>query len=131
MNPYLPNNNSLYQNPYLSSPYQNKLDIVHVNGENGAKAYQMPANSNTLLLDDTAPIVWLAQTDGAGYKTVTPYSITPYKPEPPVDIKELENRITKLEDLLNDKSKQSDVIKAEPHTDTWKSSEYKTDDKYF
>lgn len=110
-----------YQNPYqfgYGSMYQNygqnpgtgidrppapKYEIIHVNGENGARALQMAENSNALLLDDTAPIVWLAQTDGAGYKTVTPYSITPYQPEQPVDVKSLEGRIKKLEDMINGK----------------------------
>lgn len=91
--------------PVMSPPtYAPKYDIVKVNGENGARAFQMAPNSNTLLLDETAPIVWVAQTDGAGYKTVTPYTITPYKPEPPVDIKDLDARIKRLEEVLNDKS---------------------------
>ena len=51
---------------------QQRMEIVRVNGENGARAYQMPPNSNVLLLDESAPLVWLVQTDGAGYKTVAP-----------------------------------------------------------
>ena len=64
----------MYSNPY-SNPYTpySQTKIVHVNGENGARTFQMLPNSDVLLLDDTAPIVWLAQTDGAGYKTITPY----------------------------------------------------------
>lgn len=125
MNPYL---NSQIYNPYLNQ-MSNKLDIVHVNGENGARAYQMPPNSNILLLDDTAPLVWLAQTDGAGYKTVIPYSITPYVPEPQPDMKSLEDRIKKLEEFINDKS---NVIKTDATEPTvWQSSEHKADDKYY
>lgn len=81
-----------------------RTEIIHVNGENGAMALQMMPNSQALLLDDTAPIVWLAQTDGAGYKTVTPYTITPYKPEQPIDVKSLEQRIIKLEEAINHES---------------------------
>lgn len=58
----------------------------------------------TLLLDESAPIVWLVQSDGAGYKTVVPYSITPYQPAPTVDVGNLENRVKRLEDMLNGKS---------------------------
>ena len=114
-------------NPYIQQP---KVDIVRVNGENGAKAYQMPPNSNILLLDESAPIVWLVQTDGAGYKTTTPYKITPFKPEPPVDVKSLEDRIKKLEELVNVKS---DASNAEQTTtsDTWKLTEHKADDVYY
>lgn len=93
-----------FQNQQNTS-YQQRYEIIHVNGENGARAFQMAPNSNTLLLDDTAPIVWLAQTDGAGYKTVTPYSITPYQKEDHVDFQSLEKRISKLEEMMNnDKS---------------------------
>ena len=81
-----------------------RMDITTVNGENGARAFNLPPNSRTLLLDENAPIVWFVQTDGAGYKTLTPYTITPYQPEVPVDAKSLEARIKRLEDMLNEKS---------------------------
>lgn len=85
-----------------------RTEIIHVNGENGARALQMMPNSQALLLDDTAPLVWLAQTDGAGYKTVTPYTIAPYEPEKPVDVKSLEERITKLEEMMRNESNSDD-----------------------
>jgi hypothetical protein len=81
-----------------------RSEITKVNGENGARAYQLAPNSSALLLDESAPIVWLVQSDGAGYKTVAPYSITPYQPAPAVDVGNLENRVKRLEDMLNDKS---------------------------
>lgn len=77
--------------------------VVRVNGENGAKAYQMSPNSSALLLDETSPIVWLVQTDGAGYKTVSPYTITPCQQEPLVDTKSLEARIARLEAIMDGK----------------------------
>lgn len=99
-----------YEDPYAArlNAYQTvqnpRMEIITVNGENGARAFQMPPNSRTLLLDENAPIVWLAQTDGAGYKTVTPYTITPYQPEESVDTKSLEARIKRLEDMIYEKS---------------------------
>lgn len=121
----------MYSNPYYSNPYTpySNSKIVHVNGENGARAYQMSANSDILLLDDTAPIVWLAQTDGAGYKTVTPYKIEPYVPEPPVDVKALEERIKKLEETLNDKPNASTT--KQDKSNAWEFSENKTNDGYY
>ena len=107
----------MYNQPYFYQP--KKTEIIHVNGENGARAFQMLPNSQALLLDDTAPLVWLAQTDGAGYKTVIPYTIAPYEPAPPIDINALDERITKLERLVNndksnarksDNSKQSKAV---------------------
>lgn len=41
----------------------------------------MLPNSESLLLDETEPLVWLAVTDGAGYKTVTPFKIEAYSPK--------------------------------------------------
>lgn len=94
----------MYGNPYQNiNPYLPKHEIVKVNGENGANAFQMAPNSSILLLDETAPIVWLAMTDGAGYKTVSAYTITPYKPEPPISTKDLLGRIEKLEAAINGK----------------------------
>lgn len=86
----------------MQQPQQGqKYEIIHVNGEAGARSLQMAPNSNAILMDDTAPLVWLAQTDGAGYKTVTPYSIAPYQPEPPVDVNGLESRVKRLEEMLS------------------------------
>lgn len=93
---------------YMQYPYNvnspQRTEVVRVTGENGARAYQLLPNSSALLLDETAPIVWLVQADGAGYKTLTPYKIEPYHPEPIPDIKDLMERITRLEDKINDQS---------------------------
>jgi hypothetical protein len=104
-----------YNNPYLTNQYGQqalqpqgiKSEVVRVNGQNGANAYQLASNSSILLLDETAPIIWLKTTDGAGYATVTPYKIEPYTPEPTIDIKSLEGRISKLEEMIN--NAKSDV----------------------
>ena len=77
--------------------------VTRVNGENGAKAFGMAPNSSVLLLDETAPLVWLKTTDGAGYPTLTPYTITPYQAAPPVDVNALEQRIARLEEILHGK----------------------------
>lgn len=101
-NPY--NSNTL--NPaQAGNPYQpvTKQEIIRVNGENGAKAYQMPPNSSALLLDETQPLIWLKQTDGAGYPTVTAYKIEPYTPEATAAVSsDLERRVKKLEEIINE-----------------------------
>ena len=92
-----------YNNPFpYPTPFSNSIEIPHVNGQNGAMAYQLPGNSSILLLDDNAPIVYLVKTDSAGYKTITPYSITEYKPKPAVDMESLLNRIDEIERRLNE-----------------------------
>ena len=77
---------------------QAQTKVVEVTGRAGAEAYQLGPDSSILLLDNTAPIVWLVKSDGAGYKTLSAYDIKPHEEEKPVDhFKELEDRITKLE----------------------------------
>lgn len=97
-------NNNMNYNSYNDNL---KQEIIRVNGENGARAYQMAPNSSVLLLDEQSPIVWLKSTDGAGYASITPYSITPYQSEPPIDVKSLENRIKKLEEKINESNTTS------------------------
>lgn len=78
--------------------------ITRVNGRNGAEAFRLAPNSSILLMDENDPIVWLKQTDGAGYATVTPYTVAPYQAAAPVDVNSLENRVKRLEEILNAKS---------------------------
>lgn len=86
-----------------------RYEIVKVNGRGGAEAFQMAPNSEALLLDTTGPIVWLKTTDGAGYPSLAPYTITPYQPQPEVTTNDLLARIEKLEERLNEKSDHADA----------------------
>ena len=92
-------------------PQTAQTKVVEVTGRAGAEAYQLGPDSSILLLDNTAPIVWLVKSDGAGYKTLSAYDIKPHEQEKPVDhFKELEERITKLEETVN--AKQSNTTNA-------------------
>ena len=101
----------MYQNPYLNpfgnySPYQpsapmQSQQVVRVNGENGAKSYNLGPNSSALLLDESGLMVWLCTSDGAGYKTVSAYDIAPHKNEPAPDYGSLEERVKRLEEMIN------------------------------
>lgn len=100
--------NPLYNpmvNPYLGMqrPYQQqpKQEVVKVNGENGARAFQIPPNSSALLLDESGVIVWLVTTDGAGYKSVAPFDISPHEAAPVPNYSDLEQRISALERMMN------------------------------
>lgn len=76
-------------------------EIIKVNGEAGARNFRMGPNSSALLLDETAAIVWLAQTDGTGYLTVTPFDLAPHQAAPQVDLNNLVARVSALEELVN------------------------------
>ena len=115
------NTGANYSSPYQPNYYANanqflnnfaKTEVVRVNGKNGAEAYQLAPNSSALLVDSNMPIVWFVQTDGAGYKTCTPYKIEPYQPEEPANLSSLEARIKKLEDLINGKPNNQSVESA-------------------
>ena len=96
-------------NPYgFTNPYQQpaqqampQMQVVKVNGENGAKAYQIGANSSALLLDESGSMVWLVTSDGAGYKSVSAYDIIPHQVAPAPDYGTLETRIQKLEEIVD------------------------------
>ena len=76
--------------------------IVRVSGRPGAEAFQMAPNSEALLLDETAAIVWLKITDGAGYPRLIPYDITPHEEEQ-IDYKSFDERLKRLEEYINGK----------------------------
>lgn len=81
MSPYNYYNRNMNYNPMNTNNGMNMKNLPHyevirVNGRAGAEAFQMGENSSVLLLDETANIIWFAQTDGAGYKTLTPFTIT-------------------------------------------------------
>jgi len=88
---------------YNAFPYfPQRSEVVKVNGLNGANAYAIGPNSSALLLDESGTLVWLVTTDGAGYKTATPYDISPHHVAPAPDFSTLEARIKRLEEKLND-----------------------------
>ena len=113
-----------YQNPYYN-PFgfiqqgqmpqvQQQIpqtQVVRVNGENGAKAYGLGANSSALLLDESGLMVWLVTSDGAGYKSVSAYDITPHQNAPAPDFGSLESRIQtvekRLEEIVNGNPKRT------------------------
>ena len=98
---------ALFQNQLLQSitpqPMQQaQKHVVKVNGRAGADSFALPPNSDDILLDQNEPVIYFVQTDGAGYKTITPYDISPHKEVSQEDqYKSLEERISKLEEAFN------------------------------
>lgn len=81
---------------------QVETHTIKVNGRAGAEALTLSPNSDILVLDQNDPIVWFIQSDGAGYKTITPYDIAIHKERKQEDVlKSLEDRITKLEEAMS------------------------------
>lgn len=94
-----------------------RMEIVRVNGEPGARAYEMGPNSSAMLLDVCGTIMWAVATDGAGYKSIEPYDITPHQAAPIPDFNSLEARITKLEEVIaNASTVTANAQQSERHT---------------
>ena len=91
---------------YPSNRFLPHYEIIKVKGEESAKNFRMSPNSDALLLDEIEPILYHVQTDGAGFTSVMAYDLVPHVVVPPVDINQLAQRITQLEETLN--ARQSD-----------------------
>lgn len=71
-NPYLERLNNYMQAPQYQPqmPQQQQNGLIRVTGLDGAKAFQMPANSIVALFDGSEDIFYIKQTDGAGFPTI-------------------------------------------------------------
>lgn len=87
-------------NNYFNS-YQS-CKVPEVNGMNGANAYQIGVNSSVLLLDTNSPIVYLKQTDGGGYATVSAFDLVPHKDTATKTIEDINSRLDRLEELIRE-----------------------------
>lgn len=85
-----------------------RLEIIKVNGKNGAEAMTLAPNSSVLLLDINDPIIWFVSTDGAGYKTCIPYQISPYKAATESSIEELISKINSRLDFIEERMRISE-----------------------
>ena len=79
-----------------------KQEVLKVNGQNGALSIRMGSNCSALALDINDPILWVVVSDGAGYKTATPFDIFPHVQEPEPDLKTFDDRLTRMEKMLEE-----------------------------
>lgn len=88
--------------PFQTSSFGRQLphcEIIKVNGQAGASSIQMAPNSSLFAADLTNPeLIWLVQTDGAGYLSTTPLDVKPHQIQQE-NKNSLEERIKRLEDL--------------------------------
>ena len=114
-----------YYQPYMSNQMQTTptlpaQQIIQVNGKASVDTIQLAPNSSVLVMDTSAPIVWMCVSDGIGKVTATPYDITVHKDAPPVDVNSIEQRLSTVETALN---------KLEDKLDEYKSNAYKSKSK--
>lgn len=112
------NNQYGYNNLY---PTQ-QVSVVQVNGINGANSYQIAPNSSVLLLDEVLPIVYLKQTDGAGYPTIQTFDLVPHKNQTEINIEDINSRLLALEAQINEQSFEQQSIKSDKSSNELTSS---------
>lgn len=120
-----------YQNYQGYQPYQNILpqqQIIQVNGKSSVDTIKLAPNSSILVMDTSAPIVWMCVSDGVGNVTSTPYDISVHHDAPQPDMNSIEARLTNIESIVagieekinvkpNVKSTKSKSNSAESETD--------------
>ena len=83
-NPYA---NLLAQNQYYNQqmnnqqifPQEQTQNLIRVNGIDGAKTYQMSANSTVALFDSNEDIMYIKTTDGAGFPSIRTFNFVEIK----------------------------------------------------
>ena len=103
-----------YYNPQMNNqqiyPQEQTQNLIRVNGIDGAKTYQMPANSTVALFDCNEDIMYIKTTDGAGFPSIRTFAFTEVKeqnkPIPQVDYISREEFEEFKEELMNN-GKQS------------------------
>lgn len=91
--------------PFNAFQNQNILpqqQIVQANGKASIDALRMAPNSSILIMDTTAPLVWMCVSDGIGNVSATPYDITAHKEPEPVDANTIDARLSAIERTLTE-----------------------------
>lgn len=67
-----------YYNPQMNNqqflPQEQTQNLIRVNGIDGAKTYQMSANSTVALFDCNEDIMYIKTTDGAGFPSIRTFN---------------------------------------------------------
>ena len=88
------------QNP-INPMFLPRTTVRQASGEKGVRAMPMGPNSQEIFMDTDAPLVWFVMTDeNANKVTVSGFKSEPYVPEPEPNVKELLERIDKLEEMI-------------------------------
>ena len=91
-----------YQTMVNQQPTLPQQQILQANGKASVDAIKLAPNSSVLVMDTTAPIVWLCVADGLGTTKATAYDITLHQDAPPVDMGSIEQRLANVENKLKE-----------------------------
>lgn len=109
-----------YQGYFIPHTQPNVLpqqQVIQVNGKASVDTIQLAPNSSILVMDTSAPVVWLCVSDGVGKVTATPYDISLHQDAPPPNIAGFETRLSNVESILarmEAKNNESNGTKSKP-----------------
>ena len=89
--------------PYNAFQNQNILpqqQIIQANGKASIDALRMAPNSSVLIMDTTAPMVWMCVSDGIGNVSATAYDIAVHKEPEPINVNDIDARLSAIEKTL-------------------------------
>ena len=81
----------MYQNMYQNfgmTPRTNEGTLIRVTGIEGARAYQMLPNSTVALFDGCEDIMYIKNTDGAGFPAIRLFRFEELKQETAQEVKQ-------------------------------------------
>lgn len=90
---------------YNRSAMLPQQQVIQVNGKASVDTIQLAPNSSVLVMDTSAPIVWLCVSDGIGKVTSTPYDISVHKTEE-VKQSNFEERLSRIEKTIKELEKK-------------------------
>ena len=102
--PYLNNGMPGYPDNAYNKPQSSNVlppqQVIQVNGKASIDTLQMSPNSSVLIMDTSGDIVWLCVSEGVGRVTANPFDISPHTETPPIDMTDVLQRVTNLEQLV-------------------------------
>lgn len=102
----------MYPNQYMN--YLPQQQVLRAHGKASIDQMRLAPNSSVLVLDETAPIVWLCTSDGIGNVNAQAYDIALHQEKPPIDLSTLEQRIAAIEAMMKGAQYESDATESEP-----------------
>ena len=127
---------SMGQTPQPTPRQSNVLpaqQVIQVAGRQSIDTLQMSPNSSVLIMDTSAPIVWLCVSDGLGKVTATAYDITLHQDAPAFDVAgfagDVEERLKNVEEKIALFTEEMKKNAGEPHdtgTHSGKTNDWKT-----
>ena len=85
-----------YFQPNILPPQQ----VLQANGKTSVDSIRLSPNSSVLVMDTTAPVVWLCVSDSLGNVSATPYDIKAHEEPITCENQSVEDRLAVIEENI-------------------------------